>query len=320
MDARYRNQNRRIIIMNILQCLLVLILVLSSYSFAGIATCLTVNVDQSIDKEKFRKIVASEIKRHPTHELVDKECETSMNADFFKFENSYQLTLQMKGTVPLRYSLASISELDHNLSKGVSLLLQNEPVHLRKHIATYAKTQRAYHNLRKNGITMKSIEIFQNNISLDQKVISSPGLSLGVSKGDDYWHIFSRFYITGLANKAVTREPSLKMSAGVEAGLLYEFFLKDMWSPWVSGAFGIQNLQFEQKSEDFSRLSTMSKSGATIGFYTGIKLFRWNTFNYDIYAGIILPLFSTEEVDSDIFDVGEGFYTPSLQFGAKISI
>jgi hypothetical protein len=79
----------------------------------------------------------------------------------------------------------------------------------------------------------------------------------------------------------------------------------------VSLGLGVTFIRYEGRtlSNDPNSLTYINQPGAAAYLRAGIRFFRINDFDLDLYAASHLPMFKTEDVDSQL----TGYYTPSFE-------
>ena len=111
---------------------------------------------------------------------------------------------------------------------------------------------------------------------------------------------------------------ALQVITGADGGLTFELFEKAFASPYVSACLGVQYLRYvgHEKPSD-ERVAVVNHLGLSASARIGVRFFRWNTFDLDLFAQGYLPFFITKDVDGSLFGEG-GLYTPSLQLGLGV--
>jgi hypothetical protein len=108
---------------------------------------------------------------------------------------------------------------------------------------------------------------------------------------------------------------ALRVQAGADVGLGYELAARTSTSPYAALALGAQYLRYEGRpAATAASVESVDKLGFAFSARLGLRLFRVNNFDCDLFAVGYLPLFRTKDPDSDLIDR----YTPSLQLGLGV--
>jgi hypothetical protein len=285
---------------------------------ASVSLCITTRADAA-DEPGLNKLVRSEVARHPSHHVVEKDCESHLVVESFATAGSRYLTVQLDGEVPERSTLARPEELADKLSRAVTAVLGNDPVYLAQDPARWNRFERFTHSVLVRGINTYRLEFFETAMRTNQNVAFAPGFALALARGADQWQVQARLHGAMSLSEIQRNELTLRVAAGMDAGVLYEASRRAATSGYVGAGAGLVLLRLEglTNPEDRGTETAVDKVGATLNLRAGVRFLRLFDFDADVFAQANLPLFMTRETDDPL--LGEsGAYTPYLQLGVGI--
>ncbi|MGC4066647.1 MAG: hypothetical protein QM784_18835 [Polyangiaceae bacterium] len=285
---------------------------------ASVPLCVTVRADES-DRGGFEKLVRSEVARHPSHRIVEENCESHLVVEIFRAADTRYLTVQLEGEVPERATLAKEEEPAGKLAGAISAVLGTDPVHLAKDPSKWSALERARQSVLIRGMNTYRLELFESIMRTDENLAFAPGVGLGFARGADQWQIHARLHFAGSPAQISGRERALRLAAGLDVGLLYEYSRRAPTSGYFGAGFGAMLVRLEGlvNPSDRSTRTSVDGMGVTANLRAGIRFLRLYDFDTDLFTQVSLPLFATRETDDPLF--GEsGVYTPFLQLGVGI--
>jgi hypothetical protein len=287
-------------------------------ALAAVKLCVTVHADAA-DQVGFEKLVRSEVGKHPSHQIVEKDCESNLIVESFMTAGSRFLTVQLDGEVPERATIAKSEELPGKLADSVSLVLGNDPMHLAEDPAQFGGMQRAAHSVLVRGLNTYRLELFETMMRTDKNIAFAPGFALGMARGADQWQVHARLHLSGWPQAVEEQGRALRVSAGMDVGALYETSRKAMTSAYFGAGAGLVLLRLEGlvDPKNPSTAQAVDDIGATLNLRAGVRFLRFFDFDADAFVQANFPLFATHETDDPLF--GEkGVYTPYLQVGVGV--
>jgi hypothetical protein len=284
---------------------------------AVVPLCLDVAAPAA-DEESFRKLVRSEVDRHPSHHVVESGCRARLRIELFEAAGTRFLTAQIDSEVPVRFTVKDPAELEPRVTDAVRLVLRNDPTFLADDVAHLNALDRLGRAVLVRGRFTLRMEIFENLSRGGSNAVTAPGGALSLTRGSGNWQIFGRLYGGGAFASPAGLDRALEAFGGVEVGLTYELFDNRSWSPYVSAGAGVQVLRYvgRELATDTS-LTHLDKAGVALSARVGVRFFRWYSFDLDVFAQGYAPLFLTSDVDGTLFG-DSGIYTPSLQIGLGV--
>ncbi len=284
---------------------------------ASIGLCLVTKAEPS-QLPSFEKLVRSEVARHPSHQITKQHCESHLTVELFVFQGTTFLTVQLDSQVPERRPIPDPKEVASELSAAMTLVLGNDPVVLSADPARFGAMERATHSVLVRGQNTYQLELFERVARTDRNLAMAPGLGFSFQRGADQWAVFARGSVASSPFGVAGTDHSLALSAGADAGALFETGRRSATSPYLGAGLGLMLLRFEGRLDeaDRDRTQTVTDLGATLNLRAGLHLLRALDVSVDLFTMLHLPLFVTKEVDHPLF--GDGVYTPMLEAGVGI--
>jgi hypothetical protein len=296
--------------------ILIFMLAALSPTFARVATRLCVKIAADAqDRDGLHKLVLDELAHHPSHQVVDQDCQSLLSVDLFELRKKRYLTARINREVPVRYDVGDASELSEKVSQAIAQVLSHDPVYLSDDITHYSAIRRAAYSILKRGHNIWRLELFQGIGNGGDNVAFAPGAAVAVTRGADNWQVFPRIFFSGWPAAARGSETVLQVAVGADIGLTYEFSARSNFSFYVSAGLGLEYLRFEGRlnPEDPQSLDQRNDFGPTFSVRLGMRMFRIYDFDCDLFVAGYLPMFPA---DADTL-LGR-FYSPTMQAGLGV--
>ena len=284
---------------------------------AQVPLCVDVEAPAS-DLDGLRRLVATELARHASHEVVERDCRTNLRVQLFEAAGVLYLTGQVDREVPVRFEVKDRAELADRLTEGLSLVLHSDPVYLAEDIEHYSEVQRLAHSLGVGGHTLYRVEMFEAIGRSGTNPVFATGAAFAVTRGSGHWQVLARAYLGGWPTRASGTDRTLQLVTGADAGLTYEFLDLATWSPYVSLCAGIQFQRYAGREVAADPgLTYVNQFLVDVSARAGFRFFRANDFDLDVFVQGYLPLHLAKDADGALFG-DKGLYTPSLQVGIGV--
>lgn len=281
---------------------------------AAVDICVRVSAAKK-DLAGLQKLVQDELGHHPSHRQVKQGCRSHLQVELFELAGVMFLTARINREVPVRLDIKRKEDLGEKVREALRRVLRHDPVYLAEDIQRYSAMKRATHSVLKGGRNTWRVELFETMINGGENVAFASGGALSVNRGSYNWYVFARLYAGGSLGGTADMSRALRIMAGGELGLSYEFLARSMTTPYLSAGLGLQVLHYEGRlrpgDED---LEDATVKGGTLSLRAGMRFFRASDFDMDIFVAGYLPLFGTNDPDSLLIDS----YTPSLQIGLGV--
>jgi hypothetical protein len=297
--------------------LFVLALAFPRLAAAAIPLCVEVR-GPAPELAGLRKLVMSEVARHPSHEVVASGCRSSLDVELFEAGGARYLTAQMEHEVPVRYLVREPADLGDRVSDALRLALHNDPAYLAEDVTHLNELQRLGRSITVWGRWMFRVELFEMATAGGTNAVFTPGVGLMMTRGYENWQVFGRLYAGGKPDATPGPLRDLPFAAGFDGGLSYELWDKSFASPYVSTGLGVQYLYFSGPDGAHKKQAAYaSLAGVALSVRLGVRFFRWHAFDLDLFAQGYLPVSTATDVDGVLFGDAGG-YTPSVQAGLGV--
>jgi hypothetical protein len=291
---------------------------LSANALAAVTVCVEIEAEKA-ESEGLRKLVLSEMARHPSHRVVEEGCDTVLSVHLFEVEDKRYLTARIGEEVPVRYRLGKGDTLDNALREGLSLVLGSDPVYLAKDITRYSRMERARHSVLEKGHNIWRVELFEIMARGEKRLTFASGAAFSATRGADHVRVFARIHVAGRPGRLGLKESALRMSSGIDLGIAYEVSAHASSTFYLGGGLGVQYLMFEGRLtvEGAPTTEVINEVFPAPFVRLGARFLRMYDFDLDLFVSFHLPLFKVRDQDSPLF--GEkGLYTPFAQLGLGV--
>jgi len=297
--------------------LLLVGLCLSSPARAATTLCLDVQAPPG-SVEGLRALVADEVAHHPSHQLVEHGCASHLAVELVEIDGARFLTARSNDAVPVRYRVPDAEALDAKVREAVTATLGTDPVMLAEDPTRLSAVQRAAHSILQRGQMRWRVELFEALVRSRPDPCFASGVAFGVTRGSESWLAAMRVYVAGSPTSRQAEQRTLRLAAGLDAGLTWEASARAATSFYAHAGFGLQVLQFVGlPSAETGGADQLVKVGAVFQGRVGVRLLRHTDADLDVFVGGYVPLYNTNDVDAPLFGDG-GLYTPSVQVGIGV--
>ncbi|HET9959902.1 MAG TPA: hypothetical protein VFQ61_35665 [Polyangiaceae bacterium] len=285
---------------------------------AAVTLCVETHTEAE-DQVGFRKLVMSELARHPSHQVVPADCQSRLRVDSFRTSGKRYLTVQLDGEVPVRTSLAENTDVAPILTDSMAQVLRNDPMYLAEDPNRWSAVERASRSVLIRGMNTYRVELFETAARTDRNVAFAPGVALGFTRGADHWQVSARLHLAGDASRLERHDRALRLATGMDLGLTWEASRRAPTSAYVSAGGGLSVLRFagylDEQNEN--SLTDVYRWLPTVHLRGGIRLLRVFDFDADAFLQATLPLLPTSQVDDELW--GErGVWTPLFLTGLGV--
>lgn len=289
----------------------------------AVRTCLEIDVDDGEEAEGFEKLVRAEVATHPSHIVVEVDCETNLKAQMFEVGGSKQITVRVDREVPVRYTIEHKNLLASKVRQAISLVLGNDPTYLTSDITKYSVLERAKHDIQILGHNTVQLELFEAAVYTGDGTDFTTGGAVLFGKGARHWQVFARASSMGHVGPRDDGKPYLKVAAGVDLGIAYELSAISSVTAYFALGASAYYMRFEGNTRGIDGVAEIGKADAFVPAVfgrAGFRLFRLNDFCFDLFLSGLLPFIKTKDESTHFFSEGNkrGQYTPLLQVGVGI--
>ncbi len=273
---------------------------------APTATCVDV---QGPEAEAVRRLVISELDRHPTHRAATngEECLSHLRVELIEVGGERYVTGRINTQVPHREAVTE--DLDDAVSQLLRIVLHSDPMRLEDPARDdWLRRQKAL--FRRRGVTLYGVEAFEVAGGVDGRFTALPGVALTVRREVDQWHVGVR--LAGAYDPGDGDD--LRMTAHVAAQLELAVFASDVAPTTVYGAvlLGLEHQRFQGPSpvaDGARRVATATGFG--VGLRGGVELFRANEARMQLFVQANVPAFTASDDEGEVVDA----WVPTLCAG-----
>lgn len=269
-------------------------------------TCVAVQTAGPVDAEAFRRLVAAELDRHPTHRAVTADCISHLRVELLAVGAVRHVTARINTQVPHREAVQG-EALAEAVEEVLAVALNNDPVRLRG--------PRGEDFLRRNLAALKQgrfgfgVEVFQVGLALEGAVQGAPGAALSLRREVDRWHVSMR--LAAAVNPGARGDAlQYRGGGGLLLGLSWFFGDGDI-APHLGAVLGLEHQRFRGPSGIDAQLRDFDTTGFAAGVRLGVECLRTSRHRVDVFAQALLPAFVTHDENEETVDA----WLPTVTLG-----
>jgi hypothetical protein len=263
---------------------------------------------------ELRRLVMTEIDRHPTHQAVEQGCESQLVVELVElggdFRGERYLTGRLDNEVPHREQVPS-SGLAKAVERLVTVVLHNDPRKLYgpERDDWIGRTRAAF---LQRGTTHFGLELGQTVAVVGGEVQTLPGAALSARREIDRIHVGAR--VAG-ATTLNAEQPALRLSqqflAQIEIALFSSADAPSALFVALLGGLEYQRYQGVVESEPERRVQSTAVMGFSAGARGGVEILRYSDVRFQIFCQVLLPAFAARDESSALVDQ----WTPTGAWG-----
>jgi hypothetical protein len=284
-------------------------------AFAGgqVATCVSVDGPAS-NRGALEQLVTSEVDRHPSHRAASEPCDTHLRVELIEVQGDRFLTGRVGGEVPQRVPVEGKDgrALASAVSELIRIVLGNDPVvlHTPGEQSFFGARVLELKNVGRNTIDFAVLETAS---LVSERATFLPGLRVGYTREVSRWQVG----IEATFAQRLTSHPGtldLDSLGRLElAGTLY--FSNDADVAGFGGAtLGLTYQRYRgPRAADFGGGDgEYSAVGPSLGFCTGVEIFRSTSTRATLFIEGHLPMFVANDEETEIV---VDTWVPSVSLG-----
>jgi hypothetical protein len=276
---------------------------------ARVRVCIQVNSGQS-DSTELRRLVKTELDRHPSHQAVEDACESHLRIELVQIDaRERYVTGRIDTQVPHRESVGS-DGMAAAVERLLTIVLHNAPQRLRgpERDDWIGRTKEAF-LLR--GTTHFGLELYQTTAWVDDRLQALPGAAFAARRELDRVHVGVRL---GAASVLGDVGPGLHLAqqvlAQVELGL-FSSGEADI-AGFAALTAGLEYQRFAgPSSHPERRISSASFMGFSGGARGGVELLRTSHARAQLFVQLLAPAFVARDDAGTLIDQ----WTPTAAIG-----
>lgn len=260
-------------------------------------TCVEVETAGGVDAEAFKRLVATELDRHPTHRAVAADCVSFLRMELIEVAGVKHVTARINTQVPHREAVVG-DDLAGAVEEVLAVALNNDPVRLRGPKGD--DFLRRNLSALRNGRFGFGIEVFQVGLLLDGGLQSAPGAAFHLRREVDAWQVSARLAVAwnpGMAGEDLR----FLGGGGLQLGLSWFFGNGDI-APHIGAIAGLEHQRFHGPSGIDGRGRDYNQSGFAAGGRVGVEFLRTTKNRIDVFAQALLPAFVTHDDNEETVD------------------
>lgn len=282
---------------------------LSAPAQARVRTCVTVEPGRE-DGAALRRLVESEVNRHPSHEVVDTDCESYLTVELIEVGAERYVTARVGVEVPHREPVTAAG-IAPALERALAIVLHSDP----RTLSGPERDQGMFHTAREleqRGKNHFGVELFELCAVVGGDVNTLPGIAATARREVGRFHVGAR--IAG-AFGVPPQGPALHLSADLTAALDATLYSSSTagTAAFASVLLGLEHQRFygRRRFVEGESYGTALELGPSAGLRGGVELFRFASVRYLGFVQGSLPLFASRDRDYGVV----AQYMPSLAVG-----
>lgn len=293
------------------------ILVRSSAGWAQekVPTCLHVE-GPAKEVEPLRKLVASEVDRHPSHRAAGEHCAAHLRVELVEIESERFLTGRMDGEVPQRVHVEGpgAKPLEAALDELLRVVLGNDPIVLRAPGGRSWFSERLF-SLKERGRYTFDVMLSEMASPVAGRLGYDPGLAFGFSREVEAWQIG----VEAMWFQTLEAHPGrvgLDTVIRLQAALTLFTSADSDVSGFFGASLGLAHQRFSgPRSKDLGGGDGVYPvTGPALGLRAGVEFFRTTTTRAFALAEAFLPIFWADDEQTEIL---KG-YVPGFSLGSGV--
>lgn len=274
---------------------------------------------EAADSEGWRKLVLSEVQRHPSHRVADSNCQSRLVVELFSASGARYLTVQLDGEVPDRANITKDSEIAPRLSESIAQVLGNDPMHLSEDPSKWSAMERASRNVMMRGMNTYRLELFEVMARTDHNLTFAPGIGIGFARGAGQWQVSARLHLAGDTSGISGQERALRLSTGMDLGIIWEASRRATTSGYLGAGAGLSVVRFAGLLDpnDKNTMTDVHRWLPVVNLRAGLRFLRIYDFDADAFVQASLPVLPTRQID-DLMWGDDGIWTPMLEVGVGV--
>jgi hypothetical protein len=285
----------------------------SSAAGAKVRVCVEVDAGKS-DATALRRLVMSEVDRHPTHLAVSEGCESHLRVELDELDASMGgerfLTARLDGEVPAREDVTK-DGMGPALERLITVVLYNDPRRLEgpERDDWIGRTRAAF--LRRGTMSL-GVELYETSAIVGGRVQALTGLALSGRRELDRIHFGIR---VGAASAFEAPRDHLALTQEFVAQLELALYGSADASTAGFGALALgldaQRFQAPDPRLPSAGIQSVTAAGAALGLRGGVEFLRTTSTRFQLFAQVLLPTFVSRDADRALVNQ----WTPTLALG-----
>ncbi|MEZ4266836.1 MAG: hypothetical protein R3F39_10695 [Myxococcota bacterium] len=285
---------------------------------ARVPTCLNLHLAGLDDPAAWELWVASEIRRHPTHEPVEADCQATLTLEAFRVDGQLVLTAWFEGQVPFRQEVAEGAELRPAVAELLVRVLGTEPMALANdtdRLLARLSDQRLPLGRGPMRFGVEAFQTVQRRARAGDGSSVLPGVALRVGRELRQILVGVRVAASFMPLRPVPGDPP-RPAAIVIIEPEFSWFASAHapTTVYAGASLGLTVQHHVGYTEELGR-ERMTTVGAALGVRAGLELLRTSKLRVDIFTQATVPLHKTRSAETPLVDA----WLPSVHMGAGVA-
>lgn len=287
------------------------VLLAAGHAAASLPTCVrVVAAEQYV--AGLRRLVETELARHPTHRLAERDCSAKLTVELVSVGDEHVLTARVDGEVPYRTG-AEKGKLAAAIEQALRVVLHSDPRVLRGP-ETRGWWGERLREFRVEGQNYYGLEISQTFTLIDGSLQSLGGAALTVRREAGAFSLGARLAGASTFSRSGTELMlTEQFLAHLELAVYSNAEASSAFFGAVVAGMELQRFQGPSPWSDDASIQSARKAGLSAGVRGGVELFRLHDMRAQGFAQIVLPMFMSRDIDNGIVDQ----WTPTAALGVS---
>jgi hypothetical protein len=266
-----------------------------------VSTC--VHVEGAADEvEGLRKLVQSEVDRHPSHRAVAEGCSVHLRVELIQIESDRFLTGRLGGEVPERVHIegSGARALEAALDQLLRIVLGNDPVALKAPGGQSWFSERVF-SLKERGRNTLDLGLLESASPVAGTVTFYPGVILGFSREIDSWQVgLEAGWIQSF--RAHAGKTDLDTVIRLHAAITLFTSVESNTSGFLGASLGLAHERFSgPRAPDLGGGDgEYNVTGPALGLRGGVEFFRTTTTRAFLVAEAVIPIFWADDQQAEV--------------------
>jgi hypothetical protein len=278
-------------------------------------TCVKVVTSRS-DAAELERLVKSEVARHPTHVVVERDCRTTLEVELVEIAEGRFLTGRIGSQVPYRVRIEGKDGLVPALEELLRVVLHNDPVTLEgpKQQSFLAAS---VDQLRRRGHNLYGLEAFEWIAPVGGSLEQLPGGALRIRREVASFFVGLRmggaFRVEG--RRRLELRPMAEVAVHAEVGLFASSAADSTF--YASALVGIEHQRYAGPAPLLGEGATGDAlaTGLSLGLRGGVELLRTTDVRFDLFLQALVPAFVAHDIDGGVIHA----WVPSATIGGGVA-
>jgi hypothetical protein len=266
-----------------------------------VSTCVVVEGPAG-ELEALRKLVQSEVDRHPSHRAVTNGCAVHLKVELIEVGSDRFLTGRMGGEVPQRVHVEGPGgkPLEAALDELLRIVLGNDPVALKAPGGQSWFSEKVF-SLKERGRSTFDLAFLESASPVVGSLTFDPGILFGFSREIESWQVG----IEGLWAQGLHDHPgSVDLDTLIRVQAAFTLFASEEadTSAFAGLSLGLAHQRFSgpRAAELGGGDGAYNVTGPAAGLRGGVEFFRTTSMRAFAFTEVFLPIFWADDQQQEV--------------------